>query len=166
MKLVVRHDGETIDVTVERAGSGYRVLLGQKEFFADVISINSLLRSLRLEDHRQFLIGHHAEGPKHWISFGDQSVAVEVFDPLTLKRGRRDDEAMGASGAVRALMPGRVVRLMVEEGAVVQKGKGLLILEAMKMENEITAPADGTVVKIHVNAGDTVEGGAELLSIE
>ena len=63
-------------------------------------------------------------------------------------------------------MPGRVARLLVEEGEQVEKGKGLLILEAMKMETEIAAPKSGVVKKIAVQAGDTVEGGAELVLID
>jgi biotin carboxyl carrier protein len=54
---------------------------------------------------------------------------------------------------------------MVEKGAAVQRGAGLLVLEAMKMENEIPAPADGIVEEIFVTAGDTVESGADLLHL-
>lgn len=166
MKLIVRHDGEDVVVTVERFGAGYRVLLGDREFIADVAHANEFVQSLRLDDGRQFLIGTHCEGETRTISFGDQDVAVDVFDPLTLKRRRREDDGGAASGAIKALMPGRVVRFLVEEGARVTKGTGLLILEAMKMENEITAPGDGVVTKFVVNAGDTVDGGAELVLIE
>ena len=66
---------------------------------------------------------------------------------------------------VKAMMPGRVVRVLVAKGDAVRKGAGLLILEAMKMENEIAAPADGTVDELFVEAGQTVESGAELLHI-
>ncbi|MBK5260932.1 MAG: hypothetical protein JJE51_15185 [Thermoanaerobaculia bacterium] len=62
-------------------------------------------------------------------------------------------------------MPGRVVRILVEPGAAVRKGAGLLILEAMKMQNEIQAPVDGVVDAIFVESGSTVEGGADLLHI-
>ena len=57
------------------------------------------------------------------------------------------------------------MRVLVAKGDAVRKGAGLLILEAMKMENEITAPADGTVDELFVEAGQTVESGAELLHI-
>ena len=66
---------------------------------------------------------------------------------------------------VKALMPGRVVRVLVTAGQSVLKGAGLLILEAMKMENEIHAPVDGVVDQIFVTAGTTVEAGAELFHI-
>ena len=166
MRLIVRHDGEQIEAVVERQGGGYVVQLGEKRFEVDLESANRLMRSVRFTDGRQYLIGHHAEKERHHISFGDQTVQVDVFDPLTMKRSRRDDDSAASEGSVRALMPGRVVRLLVEEGEQVPKGKGLLILEAMKMENEIAAPRSCVVKKIVVQAGETVEGGAELLLIE
>jgi biotin carboxyl carrier protein len=90
--------------------------------------------------------------------------SVEMIDPLAAKRKRRDDE-VGATGVVKALMPGRVVRVLVSKGDTVAKGAGLLILEAMKMENEIQAPVGGTVDEIFVEPGQTVEGGADLVHV-
>src|SRR5258708_13319302 len=67
---------------------------------------------------------------------------------------------------ILALMPGRIVRVLVEQGASVRKGAGLLILEAMKMENEIQAPVDAVIDHIFVEPGQTVEGGPDLAHIE
>jgi biotin carboxyl carrier protein len=166
MKFVVRHGEETPLINVERHGQGYRVQYDGRELIVDLVAANAFLQSLRFEDGRQFLLGHHHEGSQHQVSFGDKTILLEIFDPLSLKRRRREDEAGAGGGALKALMPGRVVRIMVEEGAAVQKGEGLLILEAMKMENEITAPMAGTVTKIAVTAGQSVDGGADLLTIE
>jgi len=76
--------------------------------------------------------------------------------------------ARGASGPKRitAAMPGIVREVLVAEGAAVQKGAPLLILEAMKMQNEIRADRDGTVCAVHAAAGQTVEKGANLVEIE
>lgn len=165
MKLILRYDGNDIEAEVFRSGTGWQVRLGDRSFSADLASCNTYLRSLRLGDTRQYLVEHHASGHDHTVSFGDETVSLQVFDPLTLRRRKRDDET-GAGGAIRALMPGRVVRYLVNEGDTVRKGQGLLILEAMKMENEIAAPCDGSVSRIIVAAGQTVEGGAELIVIE
>ena len=81
-----------------------------------------------------------------------------------MKRKRREDE-LGEGGVIRAMMPGRIVRVMVGKGELVRKGSVLLVLEAMKMENEIQAPGDGTVDQIFVEAGQTVESGAELVHV-
>ncbi len=67
---------------------------------------------------------------------------------------------------VRSPMPGRVVKVLVTEGDSVEAGQGLVVLEAMKMENEVRARAAGTVGEVHVVAGSTVEGNAKLLTFE
>ena len=69
------------------------------------------------------------------------------------------------SGAVTATMPGVVVELLVKKGEAVTKGQPLLILSAMKMQNEIASPSEGVVKEIHVNAGQAVSGGAKLVSL-
>ena len=73
----------------------------------------------------------------------------------------------GAQGAVKvnAPMPGKILKVNVNAGAAVKKGDVLLVLEAMKMENEICAPQDGTVATVECAAGDSVESGKILVSM-
>ena len=73
----------------------------------------------------------------------------------------------GAQGAVKvnAPMPGKILKVNVNAGAAVKKGDVLLVLEAMKMENEICAPHDGTVATVECAAGDSVESGKVLVSM-
>lgn len=73
----------------------------------------------------------------------------------------------GAQGAVKvnAPMPGKILKVNVNAGAAVKKGDVLLVLEAMKMENEICAPQDGTVSTVECAAGDSVESGKVLVSM-
>ena len=164
MKFIARESGNEFEVEVLRHGSGYRVRVADRWLEMDVVDFGDYVRSLRLDDGTQFSFVHHAVGNKHEISHGGSTTFVEVIDPLTAKRRRRDDE-MASGGIVKALMPGRIVRVLVARGDTVHKGAGLLILEAMKMENEIQAPADGTVDELFVEAGQTVESGAELVHI-
>lgn len=166
MKLIVRIGEETIPVEVERLGSGYRVCRDNGWSTVDLTSPNPNLHSLRLADGTQFLIIHHRIGARHELSFGDASVHLEVHDPLAMKRRRNQDDMAGDSDVVKAVMPGRVVRILVEPGQEIRKGQSLLVIEAMKMENEITSPRDGKIAAVHVDEGRTVESGAELVSIE
>src|SRR6266550_3620647 len=69
-------------------------------------------------------------------------------------------------GVVKAPMPGLVVRVEVSEGQVVEVGEGLVVVEAMKMENELRASSRGVVEHIHVSAGQRVEKGAALVTIK
>lgn len=73
----------------------------------------------------------------------------------------------GAQGAVKvnAPMPGKILKVNVNAGAAVKKGDVLLVLEAMKMENEICAPQDGTVATVECSVGDSVETGKVLVSM-
>ena len=164
MKFIARHDGQDIEIEVERYGAGYRVRIGDRWVDADFVDAGRHVHSLRLQDGTQYSMLHHREGSEHHVALSGSTFVVEVIDPLSLKRKLREDET-GAGGIVKALMPGRVVRVLVSPGDAVQKGAGLLILEAMKMENEIVAPIAGEVDRIFVQPGDTVEGGAELAHI-
>jgi 3-methylcrotonyl-CoA carboxylase alpha subunit len=69
------------------------------------------------------------------------------------------------SGTVRAPMPGRVVKVLVEPGVTVAKGTGVVVVEAMKMENELSSSVPGVVERIFVSVGDAVERGAPLVEI-
>ncbi len=70
------------------------------------------------------------------------------------------------AGAVLAIMPGKIIRVLVEPGQEVEEGEPVCILEAMKMENELHAPKSGTVHAVHVAVGDDVEKGQVLVEIE
>ena len=76
------------------------------------------------------------------------------------------DKQTTGKGVVTSPMPGSITKIILAAGDTVTKGQTVLVLEAMKMENEITAPKNGQLVKIHVNQGDTVQGGDPLFEIE
>ena len=84
-----------------------------------------------------------------------------------LKAGEQSDGASAGKvkkGArVKSQMPGKIVRVLVTAGAEVKKGQSLLVMEAMKMENEIKSPQDGVIKDVKVSEGQAVETGAELL---
>jgi biotin carboxyl carrier protein len=84
------------------------------------------------------------------------------------RRRRAGFSAEAADGAARivAPIPGRVTKILKEEGSTVERGEGVIVVEAMKMENELRAPRAGTVVSVAVAEGDGVEGGALLATIE
>jgi biotin carboxyl carrier protein len=83
------------------------------------------------------------------------------------RAGRRSTAAVVAgAGAVVAIMPGKIIRLLVTAGDQIAEGDVVCILEAMKMENELKAPRAGTVTAVHVQPGQDVEMGAVLAEIE
>ncbi|HZP41480.1 MAG TPA: biotin/lipoyl-containing protein [Candidatus Binatia bacterium] len=104
-----------------------------------------------------------ARGDAYRVWFGGRMHRLRLLDDRALRAHRR---SAGGSGEreVRAAMPGKVVTVLVEVGATVEQGEGLLVLEAMKMENEVGSPRTGTVREVRVKAGQAVEAG-ELLAI-
>jgi biotin carboxyl carrier protein len=76
------------------------------------------------------------------------------------------DRYHDGAAEITAQMPGKVVRVLVEAGQEVATGAGVLIVEAMKMQNEMNSPRAGVVASVNVSAGDTVEAGQLLATIE
>lgn len=105
-------------------------------------------------------------GGGYQVHVGGRSYDIRLSDPKRL----RDTKAAGAGADGRASivapMPGKVVRVLVERGAQVEAGDGLVIVEAMKMQNEMKSPKGGTVVEIHAEAGATVNVGEVLIVVE
>ncbi len=101
------------------------------------------------------------------VQVGGRVWVVDVVDERTRRlRAMAGGDKRPASGSVvKAPMPGMILRLEVEEGQAVTRGAGLVVLEAMKMENEIKAPADGVVVRIHTEPGRAVEKGTPLVEL-
>ena len=109
----------------------------------------------------------HLEAGRWALGAAGERLEVEVQDDRSKQiealtgQGRKP----AAGGVVKAPMPGLVVRVEVERGQAVAAGDGLVVVEAMKMENELRATHKGIVEQIHVKAGDRVEKGAPLVSL-
>ena len=92
--------------------------------------------------------------------------AAPVAAPVKAAPAKAATPAPAAgSVSVTAPMPGKILNVKLQAGAAVKKGDVILILEAMKMENEIVAPEDGTIASINVATGDSVEAGAVLATL-
>lgn len=95
------------------------------------------------------------------------STIVNVNDSMKVYRGFKPSGLGSAdAGSLVTDMPGKVVKIMTAEGAVVNQGDTLLILEAMKMENEIKAGMDGVIKAVHIKEGQALESGYLMIEIE
>ena len=107
--------------------------------------------------------------PSRWaLGAAGERVEVEVQDDRSkqIEALTRQGRKAAVGGVVKAPMPGLVVRVEVEPGQAVEAGDGLVVVEAMKMENELRASSRGVVEQIHVSAGQRVEKGAPLVTIK
>jgi biotin carboxyl carrier protein len=91
---------------------------------------------------------------------------VALTDPKRLRGARGAGAEASGRAQVVASMPGKVVRVLVEAGATVEAGAGLVVVEAMKMQNELKSPKGGTVVEVRAVAGATVNAGDVLVVVE
>ena len=99
------------------------------------------------------------------IAVNGRTLNVEVHDPRKL-RGRGSAERNTGRQTVAAAMPGRVIRVLVEIGQVVEAGQGLIVVEAMKMQNEMKSPKAGKVLEVRTAAGAAVAAGDALVIVE
>jgi biotin carboxyl carrier protein len=100
------------------------------------------------------------------VTLAGHSYDITIIDPKRLRSARSAAGHDHGSAEIVSPMPGKVVRVLVEAGASVEAGAGIIVVEAMKMQNEMKAPKAGVVVSINAEAGATVNAGDVLAVIE
>jgi biotin carboxyl carrier protein len=97
------------------------------------------------------------------VLVGDEVHSLEILDERRLRMRRASGKfTLEGPQRIDAPMPGKVVRVLVKQGDPVQEGQGLIVVEAMKMENELKSPKAGVVAELHAQEGQPVEAGAKL----
>ena len=166
MKLHVSQGDETRIVELESLGDGkVRALIDGVPVEAELVTADDALLLVTPGRTLELVAAGKGTTVTLWTSGGE--LAAEVLDERQAAareargRGTRDAESV-----LRSPMPGRVVKVLCAPGDAVERGQGLVVIEAMKMENEIGAPRAGRVAEIAVHAGQTVESGAKLLILD
>jgi biotin carboxyl carrier protein len=149
-------------IELERNASGWRVTLDGRTAAVDALEIAPNTISILLDGQSFEISVTPSANGKLKLHNGRQEFIAEVIDPRAWT-GRRHGsvEAEGRQQIV-APMPGKVVRLLVNAGEHVEAGQGLLVVEAMKMQNEIRSPKSGTVERILAREGQPVNAGEVL----
>jgi biotin carboxyl carrier protein len=151
MKLEVVLDGRSVSLDFDPAS-------------ADAIEVEPGIYSILLGG-RSFEVKLEPAGEGYYASVGGRRFAVQVRDPRRLP-GARSPLAAAGRQRLSSPMPGKVVRVLVAEGDRVEAGQGLLVVEAMKMQNEIRSPKSGRVASLRAAEGATVLGGETLVEVE
>jgi biotin carboxyl carrier protein len=118
-----------------------------------------------LIDHATADVSVTSRGEEFQVAVDGQTHRLRLLDERAMRRRERAGAADGGR-ELRAAMPGKVAAVLVEVGATVERGQGIVVIEAMKMENEIAAPRAGTVQELRVKPGQAVEAGEILAIIE
>jgi biotin carboxyl carrier protein len=171
MKLTAEVDGQNYALRLERREGarieaeidGRRYELEARETEAGAFM---LLVDGRVYECRANRAGTEASGATSEVHIGDKTFSVTLFDPKRLRGARGAGAEASGRAHVKASMPGKVVRVLVSVGAHVEAGGGLIVVEAMKMQNELKSPKSGTVTEVRAEAGMTVNAGDVLVIVE
>ena len=169
MELIVRHGERTEKVRVRRRDGGYEVTVGDRSYKVDAATGQADAHGLRslLIEGAQHEVSVRPQGEDWTITDRHGTAIVSVTDPLThLAAETGGGKAGKRHRKVAAYMPGRVVAVLVQEGETVTAGQGVVVLEAMKMENEIRAEHDGAIAKVFVQPGQAVDAGDPLFELD
>lgn len=167
MRWVVRTKDEAHEVQVERVPGGFEVVMGAERRTVDMIRLDGAIASLRyVEDGRSFLVSYQRGKKRHWrLAVGERTFDLDALTPVEAIEADAAAATVGPS-RLEAPIPGKVVKVHVSVGDEVVAGQPLVVLEAMKMENELTAEQAGKVTAIHVEPGQTVDTGEPLAELE
>ncbi|MGE5236116.1 MAG: biotin/lipoyl-containing protein [Acidobacteriota bacterium] len=163
MRWWIERDGSRIEVSARRLGDSFEVTVDGHAHVVELVAVAPGLASLLCQDGRSYSIASQRRARGHWrVSVGDREFEVRLRDPLEREVASRDAGG-GGPQELRAPIPGKVVSVAVSPGQAVHRGQALLVLEAMKMENQICAETEGTVDAVLVTPGTAVEGGQVLV---
>lgn len=144
----------------------YRVTIDGNDFLVDGKKTGQTNYSLII-DQRSFEVDVDVSEDEYRVLVDGRTYHIHLVDEKRLRLGGTQSgiEVQGRQ-EISVPMPGRIIAVLVSEGDRVEKGQGLAIVEAMKMENEVRSPINGEIKEIRVKAGETVEAGKVLLIVE
>lgn len=157
-------DGKHYRLELQQADGCWTCRLDGREVEVDAVLARRDVLSLRIGNKAYEVKCERVGNDTHlWV--GSMRYAAEVRDPRSLRGRSRAADEHGPK-KLTAPMPGKVVRIMVAQGAEVEAGAGVLVVEAMKMQNEVKSPKKGTIQKIQVQEGAAVNAGDVLAIVE
>jgi biotin carboxyl carrier protein len=169
MKLVAEIDGHSYALDMRREGTRVEASVEGRPYELEAHETEAGTFLLLAADGRVYECragSVNAPGDAREVQIGDEVFQVRLVDPRRLRSARGAGAEASGRAQVVASMPGKVVRVLVETGAPVETGDGLVVVEAMKMQNELKSPKGGTVVEVRAVAGATVNAGDVLVVVE
>lgn len=174
MKLDLRYQEQSFRAEIDRAGSGgvpeFRIRIQGAGEFSRTLTARLLGRTAAgwlLElDGRIQEVSSWRDGGEILVSWRGRTAPVEALDPRDRLRRRGSTTGQAGDSTLKAKMPGKVVRVLRQPGDRVEAGEGLVVIEAMKMQNQIGAPGAGTIQVCHVREGASVTTGDLLFELK
>ena len=168
MQYEIDIGGRRLQVVVTRSGDGFAVSVDGRLHHVDAARIDAHTLSLVVDSVRSNEVSIAADPTGGLLNVHVGATPVAVMLNGRRRWGRREEGAGSGSGPQRlvAPMPGKVVRVLVKAGDLVAARQPVVVVEAMKMENELRASREGTVAEIHASEGMSVDAGALLVVIQ
>ena len=167
MKLLAEIDGKTMEIELRRSGEAVLARVDGREYELEVSEPEP---GIYLFKHQakifEIFVGRSPTGGATEVKVNGERYDVSIIDPKRLRGSGSDHSQDHGLVEIRSAMPGKVVRLLSSVGENIEKGSGVLVVEAMKMQNELKSPKDGVIKEIRVDEADTVEAGQILAIIE
>ena len=164
MTYEIAIDGKRYRLDLNQAEGRWSCRVDGREIEVDAVLARPNVLSLRLGNKAYEVKCERVGGDTHiWV--GSLRFAAEVRDPRSLRSRAGAPEDHGPR-KLTAPMPGKVIRILVTQGSAVEAGAGVLVVEAMKMQNEVKSPKKGTIQKILVSEGTAVNAGDVLAIVE
>jgi biotin carboxyl carrier protein len=167
--LEIEIDGVLRRVSLERQGESYVAHMDGRAIPVDVCEPMPGVLSLLISDqsgNRSYRCVRTVFADEETIVVGGRQHRVAVSDPRSLRGQRKRPGAGNGALHIKASMPGRVARVLVAPGEAVVAHQGIVVIEAMKMQNELKAARDGRIGEVRVAAGDKVTSGQVLAVLE
>lgn len=171
MKLKAQLSGTEHQVSLDVPGSSADVEVDGRRYEIEVRELapgeyllkhGSQVYKCRVERKRD----PRPSGGSFEVVLRGQNYDVAIIDPKRLRSGQSSAAHQTGAAEIASSMPGKIVRILVERGAHVEAGAGVIVVEAMKMQNEMKSPKAGVVISINAEAGATVNAGDILAVIE
>ena len=168
MKLHASVADYQADIQIRDAGGRVCAEIDDRRYELDVresgANVHLLISNGQVFDCR--IEGRPESGRPIDVIVGTTHYAVTLTDPKRLSSAVSASAHGDHTARIIAPMPGKVVRVLVEVGSQVEAGAGIMVVEAMKMQNEVKSPKAGTVIALHIQIGATVNGGDVLAVVE
>jgi biotin carboxyl carrier protein len=169
VRYEVQINGRTRRVAVSRSGGGFAVTIDGRTVHVDAARVDAQTLSLVIDGEvYEVTVAPDPASGQLAVRVGATPVAVGLNGLNGRHFRKRDEGAHGGTGPQRVVapMPGKIVRILVQAGVAVAARQPLVVVEAMKMENELRSSRAGTVSEIHAREGQSVEAGALLVVIQ
>ena len=168
MKLNAILEDQKYDIEIRREGRRVFAKVDDREYELEVSEPEKGVFLFKHDGrvHELYVSPHGSADAAYKVTASGREMEVTLIDPRRLRGTGTGAADQDGTAEIRSAMPGKVVRLVVEAGSEVEKGDGVIVVEAMKMQNELKSPKQGIVMEIRVAEGSTVNAGDILAVIE